>query len=80
MHAHFPGPGNPTQQLLSMSERLARSQSESRLTLIFQGITSVSLGAITVMNLREVIRDARQRTSDHGTSGSRRAGGWSRVG
>jgi len=76
MHAHFPGSGNPTQQLLSISERLARSQSESRLTLIFQGITSVSLGAITVMNLREVIRDA---TSERGTSGSRRVGGWARV-
>jgi len=71
MHAHFPGPGNPMQQLLSMSERLTRSQTESRIALVFQGITAVSLGAITIMNLRDMIRDARQRESERGTSGHR---------
>jgi hypothetical protein len=61
MHAHNYGPGNPMQQFLTQVERLARSQTEGRLGLVFQGITSVSLGAITVMNLVDLIRAARQR-------------------
>lgn len=63
------GPGNPMQQFLNQVERLGRSQSEGRLGLVFQGVTSVSLGAITIMNLVDLIRAARQR--ERGQSGRR---------
>ena len=63
MHAHNHGPSNPIQQLLKKAERLVDSHAEGRIGMVFQGITAVSLGAMTVMDVVDRIRRARQR--DH---------------
>ena len=60
MHAHHPGPANPMQQLATQAERLAGEQQGSRLGLVFQGITAISLGAVTAMTVFDLIRNARR--------------------
>jgi hypothetical protein len=64
MHAHNFGPGNPIQRLLKQAEQLAGAQTEGRIGLVFQGITAVSLGAMTLMDVADRIRRARQRNRE----------------
>jgi hypothetical protein len=69
MHAHNFGHGNPIQRLLKEAEQLAGVKTEGRIGLVFQGVTAVSLGAMTVMEVVDRIRRARQAGSS--PSGSR---------
>jgi hypothetical protein len=64
MHAHNHGPSNHLQQFLKQAERLAGSSTDGRIGLVFQGITAVSLGAMTVMDVVDRIRHARQRNRE----------------
>jgi hypothetical protein len=60
MHAHNHGPSNSLQQFLKQAERLTDSHTDGRIGLVFQGITAVSLGAMTVLDVVDRIRRARQ--------------------
>ena len=54
-----PNLSNPA-QLLTHAERLAREQPGGRLGLVFQGVTSVCLGVMTVKMVLDTVRDARR--------------------
>ena len=69
MHAHHFGPSNPIQQLLKRAEQLTGGRGEGRIGLVFQGITAVSLGAMTVMDVLDRIR--RDRQAGNGPPGHR---------
>ncbi len=69
MHAPNHGSSNPIQQFLSQAERLTHQSVDGRIGLVFQGVTAVSLGAMTVLDIVDRIRRARQ--SNSGTSSQR---------
>jgi hypothetical protein len=69
MHPFPHGHGNPLQRLLIDAKRLAGPPNEGRLGLVFQGITAVSLGAMSVINVIDMIRKARH--SHHDPAGPR---------
>jgi hypothetical protein len=66
---HVRHTANSMQEVATEAERLAGEKPRGKLGLVFQGITAVSLGAITAMNLLDMIRDSR--AFDRGSSGQR---------
>ncbi len=66
---HFQPSFNPIQRILTRADSEASLQTEGRLGLVFQGITAVSLGDITNMNMMDSIRNSHK--SERSTVGER---------
>jgi len=65
MHPIPPQHGTPM-QVASHAERLAREQPGSRMGMVFQGITAISLGVMTAKSLLDMLRDRREKDKHGG--------------
>ena len=71
MHPFLPQKPNP-QQILSHSEQLAREARGSKLELVFQGITAISLGVITTKMVIDIVHETAGKKHHSAKSGQGR--------
>lgn len=59
MHPPPQPPHTPLQQVATHAERLARETKDTRMGMVFQGITAVSMGVVTLKMIFDMVWDKR---------------------